>query len=174
MQFYSGNNINNNGRVEEQGSSPHPPHSPHSSSLSSSQSHLPKSLGISMHPVSNIDTAEITKITENAHRYLQIAFAEDLYLYCQANNINFSELRDALNTKWNVNVLEPREGIGGHCLPKDTKMFLQSSSNGRSSKIVTAAIETDEDYRAFRVKLDKGISSPIIQDNTTSILKKKY
>jgi len=164
MQFYSGNNINNNGRVEEQGSS----------SLSSSQSHLPKSLGISMHPVSNIDTAEITKITENAHRYLQIAFAEDLYLYCQANNINFSELRDALNTKWNINVLEPREGIGGHCLPKDTKMFLQSSSNGRSSKIVTAAIETDEDYRAFRVKLDKGISSPIIQDNTTSILKKKY
>ena len=80
-----------------------------------------------MHPVYKVDTAEITKITENAHRYLQIAFAEDLYLYCQANNINFSELRDALNTKWNVNIL----GIGGHCLPKDTKMFLQSSSNGR-------------------------------------------
>jgi UDP-N-acetyl-D-mannosaminuronate dehydrogenase len=69
-----------------------------------------------MHPVYKVDTAEITKITENAHRYLQIAFAEDLYLYCQANNINFSELRDALNTKWNVNIL----GIGGHCLPKDT------------------------------------------------------
>jgi UDP-N-acetyl-D-mannosaminuronic acid dehydrogenase len=144
MQFYSGNNVNNNRRVEEQGSSS----SPHSSSLSSSQSHLPKSLGISMHPVSNIETAEITKITENAHRYLQIAFAEDLYLYCQANNINFSELRNALNTKRNVNILEPREGIGGHCLPKDTKMFLQSSSNGRRSKILTAAIETYEDYKA--------------------------
>lgn len=88
-----------------------------------------------MHPVSNIDTAEITKITENAHRYLQIAFAEeDLYLYCQANNINFSELRDALNTKWNVNILEPREGIGGHCLPKDTRMFLQSSQSSKKEE----------------------------------------
>jgi UDP-N-acetyl-D-mannosaminuronic acid dehydrogenase len=42
--------------------------------------------------------AAISKIAENAHRYLQIAFAEDLYLYCQANKINFAELRDALNT----------------------------------------------------------------------------
>ena len=155
MQFYSGddnNSNNNNARVGEQDSS-----SSRSSSLLLSQSYLPKSLGISMHPVSNIETAEITKITENAHRYLQIAFAEDLYLYCQANNINFSELRDALNTKWNVDILEPREGIGGHCLPKDTKMFLQSSSsNGRrSSKILTAAMEVDRDYREFRTKLDK-------------------
>jgi UDP-glucose 6-dehydrogenase len=108
-----------------------------------------KTLGIPMHPVSNIEIAEITKIAENAHRYLQIAFAEDLYLYCQANNINFPELRDALNTKWNVEILEPREGIGGHCLPKDTKMFLQSSKF-KKSKILAAAMEVDEDYRRYR------------------------
>src|SRR5207247_237866 len=101
-----------------------------------------KSLGIPMHTVPQVEIAEITKIVENAHRYLQIAFAEDLYLYCQANNINFPELRDALNTKWNVNILEPREGIGGHCLPKDTKMFLQSS-NERKSKILKAATEEE-------------------------------
>ena len=104
------------------------------------------SLGIPMHPVTEIEIAEITKVIENAHRYLQIAFAEELYLYCQANNINFPELRDALNTKWNVNILEPREGIGGHCLPKDTKMFLHSSKSIRS-KILTAAMEVDLDYR---------------------------
>jgi UDP-N-acetyl-D-mannosaminuronate dehydrogenase len=108
-----------------------------------------KSLGIRMHPVQQIEIAEITKIAENAHRYLQIAFAEDLYLYCQANNINFAELRDALNTKWNVNILEPRDGIGGHCLPKDTKMFLQSSKSIKS-KILASAIEVDEDYRRYR------------------------
>jgi hypothetical protein len=51
-------------------------------------------------------------------------------------------------------------------------MFLQSSSNGRSSKILTAAIETDEDYKAFRTKLDKVTSSTNIEyDNTVSILK---
>jgi UDP-N-acetyl-D-mannosaminuronate dehydrogenase len=119
-----------------------------------------RSLGIPMHPVSKIEVAEMTKTIENAHRYLQIAFAEDLYLYCQANNINFSELRDALNTKWNVNILEPREGIGGHCLPKDTRMFLQSSKSIKS-KILTAAVELDQDYRRYRqVRVSKSILSP--------------
>jgi predicted transcriptional regulator len=107
------------------------------------------SLGIPMHPVPDIEIAELTKIIENAHRYLQIAFAEDLYLYCQANNINFAELRDSLNTKWNVNILEPREGIGGHCLPKDTKMFLNSSKSIKS-KIIGAALEVDDEYRTYR------------------------
>ncbi|NAL77464.1 NAD(P)-binding domain-containing protein [Nitrososphaera sp. AFS] len=112
-----------------------------------------KSLEIPMHPVSRIVIAETTKIVENAHRYLQIAFAEELYLYSQANNISFPELRDALNTKWNVNILEPREGIGGHCLPKDTRMFLESSNSIRS-RILTAAMEVDHNYRAFRAGLN--------------------
>jgi predicted transcriptional regulator len=107
------------------------------------------SLNIPMHPVSTIEIAEITKIVENAHRYLQIAFAEELYLYCQENSMSFSELRDALNTKWNVNILEPREGIGGHCLPKDTKMFLQSSKYIRS-RILTAAVDVDYKYKKRR------------------------
>ena len=135
MQFYTGNSEKR--RVEAY------PESSSLSSFSSLSSSCPsfKSLGIPMHPVTEIEIAEITKIVENAHRYLQIAFAEELYLYCQANNINFPELRDALNTKWNVNILEPRDGIGGHCLPKDTKMFLQSSSSRSKSirsKILTA------------------------------------
>lgn len=106
-------------------------------------------LGIPMHPVSEIEIAELTKIIENADRYLQIAFSEDLYLYCQANNVNFGELRDSLNTKWNVKILEPRDGVGGHCLPKDTKMFLQSSKSIKS-KILMSAMEVDNDYRRFR------------------------
>ena len=98
-------------------------------------------VNFTVHSVSNID------IAENCHRYLQVAFAEELYLYCQANNINFLELREALNTKWNVQILEPREG-----LPKDTKMFLQSSNSIRS-KILAAAIEVDEDYKRYRSNL---------------------
>jgi UDP-N-acetyl-D-mannosaminuronic acid dehydrogenase len=105
-----------------------------------------KGLGVPMLPLSQVELAELTKIIENSHRYLQIAFAEELSLYCQANGIDFGELRKALNTKWNVNILEPRRGIGGHCLPKDTKMFLNSSNLVRS-KIISAAIEADEEYR---------------------------
>jgi UDP-N-acetyl-D-mannosaminuronate dehydrogenase len=106
------------------------------------------SLKIPMHPVSSIEVAELTKIIENSHRYLQIAFAEELYLYCKANNISFTELRHSLNTKWNVEILEPRDGIGGHCLPKDTKMFVNSSNTIRS-KILQAAMEIDDDYREY-------------------------
>lgn len=109
-------------------------------------------LGIPLHPVSDVEIAEITKIAENADRYLQIAFAEDIYLYCQANSINFPELREALNTKWNVEILEPRDGIGGHCLPKDTKMFLQSSKSvSTRSRILKASMEVDEEYKRYRL-----------------------
>ena len=121
-------------------------------------------LSIPMHPVSSIDVAELTKIIENAHRYLQIAFAEELYLYCKSTNISFTELRESLNTKWNVEVLEPRDGIGGHCLPKDTKMFINSSNTIRS-KILQAAIEIDEDYREYIQNRDK-------ENNISSIINK--
>ncbi|TVP39089.1 NAD(P)-binding domain-containing protein [Candidatus Nitrosocosmicus arcticus] len=120
-----------------------------------------KSLSIPMHPVSSVEVAELTKIVENAHRYLQIAFAEELYLYCKSNSISFSELRESLNTKWNVEVLEPRDGIGGHCLPKDTKMFI-NSSNTIKSKILQAAVEIDEDYREYRSKLEKEVKIPAV------------
>src|SRR5919107_530 len=129
-----------------------------SSSSSNDEKSKAKSLGIPTHPVSAIEIADLAKLIENADRYLQIAFAEDLYIYCQANNISFPELRDAVNTKWNVHILEPREGIGGHCLPKDTKMFLQSSKSIKS-KILQAAIEVDQDYRRYRES--RGINSLI-------------
>src|SRR6187200_2426682 len=157
MQFYHGkgsfeiniddddDNINNNDLIDSTIANTTTTTTTTTTSLPSK---IRKSLGIPMHPVSEIEMAELAKIVENAHRYLQIAFAEDLYLYCQANNINFPELRDALNTKWNVHILEPREGIGGHCLPKDTKMFLQSSQSVKS-KILAAAIAVDEDYRQY-------------------------
>ncbi len=137
MYFYDGRSENMNNSSSS------------SSSSSNEEKSKAKSLGIPMHPVSDIEIAELAKIIENADRYLQIAFAEDLYIYCQANNISFPELRDAVNTKWNVHILEPREGIGGHCLPKDTKMFLQSSKSIKS-KILQAAIEVDQDYRRYR------------------------
>jgi UDP-N-acetyl-D-mannosaminuronate dehydrogenase len=121
----------------------------HTTNYNNRENSRKNGLGIPMHPVSEIEIAELTKIIENADRYMQIAFSEDLYLYCQANNVNFGELRDALNTKWNVNIHEPRDGVGGHCLPKDTKMFLQSSKSIKS-KILMAAMEVDQDYRRFR------------------------
>jgi len=107
-----------------------------------------------MHPVSSIEVAELTKIIENAHRYLQIVFAEEMHLYCNANGIDFAELKDSLNTKWNVEVMELRDGIGGYCLPKDTKMFINSSDKIKS-KILPASMEIDKSYKKFVQKKER-------------------
>jgi UDP-N-acetyl-D-mannosaminuronic acid dehydrogenase len=180
MQFYNGGNgssgvsnsnssdDNNNNNIIEANNN-----NDENNNINTNNNNKPvtrTSLGIPMHPVSKIEVAEMTKTIENAHRYLQIAFAEDLYLYCQANNINFSELRDALNTKWNVNILEPREGIGGHCLPKDTRMFLQSSKSIKS-KILTAAVEVDQDYRKYRqARVSKSMLSPSLSSPASNFV----
>lgn len=76
--------------------------------------------------------------------------------------MNLRELRYALNSKSNVGILEPREGIVGHCLPKDTKMFIQSSHRSES-KILTATMDVDENYKTFRAKLEKRIKSAIME-----------
>ena len=145
VRFYDGCD---SGRIDDKSSNRRSARLTKDEGHSVSCSTLP-SLGISLHKVPNIEIAEVTKIAENAHRYLQIAFAEDLYLYCRANQINFFELRDALNSKWYVEILEPRDGIGGHCLPKDTRIFLQSSKSTRS-KILKAALKVDQEYRKFK------------------------
>jgi UDP-N-acetyl-D-mannosaminuronic acid dehydrogenase len=149
LKFYDGNE-----GKEEKESDPQSSSSSPSIPLPSSINDGTLSLKIPMHPVSSTEVAELTKIIENSHRYLQIAFAEELYLYCKSNNISFSELRNSLNTKWNVEISEPRDGIGGHCLPKDTKMFINSSNTIRS-KILEAALEIDEDYREYIQNRDK-------------------
>ncbi len=77
------------------------------------------SAGVPLVPLKDIRTAELCKAAENTDRYLKIAYAELLKMICAENEMDFEELRRGMNTKWNVEVLEAREGIGGTCLPKD-------------------------------------------------------
>jgi UDP-N-acetyl-D-mannosaminuronic acid dehydrogenase len=105
-----------------------------------------EALGIPMHKVSSIEIAEMCKITENAHRYLQIAFAEDIKMICAKIGIDFDELREACNTKWNVDMPEARDGIGGHCLPKDIRYVTSLAP----SQLLESAINVDKKYREWR------------------------
>lgn len=97
--------------------------------------------------VNKIELAELSKIIENSYRFLQIAFAEELKIYCDINNLNFKELREAINTKWNIQLLEPRQGIGGHCLPKDSDMYLNLQKENNSNPIIESAIKADKYYK---------------------------
>ena len=74
-------------------------------------------LNIPMHIVSSVEVAELCKVLENAHRYLQIAAAEEFKILANKFKVDFDELREAINTTGNPPLLEARDGIGGHCLP---------------------------------------------------------
>jgi UDP-N-acetyl-D-mannosaminuronate dehydrogenase len=70
-----------------------------------------------------------------------------LKMLCDAYSLDFAELRDAVNSKWNVKILEPRKGIGGHCLPKDSQMYVDLTKRVLASSVVGSAKAVDEDYR---------------------------
>jgi len=64
-------------------------------------------------------TAEMAKLTENAFRDVNIAFANELSLICEKLNINVWELIKLANHHPRVNVLRPGPGVGGHCIAVD-------------------------------------------------------
>jgi len=80
-----------------------------------------KKLEIPLHIVPKIEIAEMCKIAENAHTYVRIAFVEGLRMTCEDLGLDFNKVRDACNTKWNVDLYEARDDIWGYCLPKDIR-----------------------------------------------------
>lgn len=104
------------------------------------------SLGIPMHKVSQVEVAEMCKIIENSHRYLQIAFAEELKIMSAKLGMDFDELRDACNSKWNVDIPEARDGIGRHCLPKDIRYV---TSIIPDNILLQSAVQVDKIYREW-------------------------
>lgn len=69
-------------------------------------------------------TAEVAKVVENTYRDVQIAFANEVALACEALNVNFNDVRKCVNSlPFNSNAYRdlhlPGAGVGGHCLPKD-------------------------------------------------------
>ena len=94
--------------------------------------------------LTDFNTASLTKIIENAYRFLEIAFAEELKLeLCDKNFIyDFDELRALMNTKWNIDIKEARNGIGGVCLPKEIRII----NNFINSEILKSAFDADAKY----------------------------
>jgi UDP-N-acetyl-D-mannosaminuronic acid dehydrogenase len=108
--------------------------------------------GIPLIPVTDIRLAELCKIAENTDRYLKIAYAELLKLVCDENRLDFEQLRQAMNTKWNVEVLEARDGIGGTCLPKDI-LYVKAAAP-EVCHLLDGARAVDRLYRESKEKVE--------------------
>ena len=82
-------------------------------------------------------TAEMAKLTENAFRDVNIAFANELSLISDRFGIDVWELIDLANHHPRVNILQPGPGVGGHCIAVDP-WFIVSAAPDLSKLILTA------------------------------------
>jgi len=64
-------------------------------------------------------TAEMAKVVENAYRDVNIAFANEVALACERMGVNVYEVRELINARHDRHMHLPGAGVGGHCLPKD-------------------------------------------------------
>lgn len=69
--------------------------------------------------VTDIKTAEMTKVVENTFRDINIAFANELTKICRQDNMDVYEIIKIANRHPRVNILQPGPGVGGHCISVD-------------------------------------------------------
>ncbi len=69
--------------------------------------------------VTDIKTAEMTKVIENTFRDINIAFANELSRICRKENMDVYEVIKIANKHPRVNILQPGPGVGGHCISVD-------------------------------------------------------
>ncbi len=92
--------------------------------------------------VTTARTAELAKLTENAYRDVNIAFANELSVICDKLRINVWDLIAMANLHPRVNILSPGPGVGGHCIAVDPWFIV--ATNPDEAKLIRAAREIND------------------------------
>lgn len=87
--------------------------------------------------VTDIRTAEMTKVVENTFRDINIAYANELAKICRSDNMDVYEIIRIANKHPRVNILTPGPGVGGHCISVDP-WFLVGDYPGLANIILAA------------------------------------
>lgn len=87
--------------------------------------------------VTDIRSAEMSKIVENTYRDVNIAFANELAKICRTDNMDVYEIIRIANKHPRVNILQPGPGVGGHCISVDP-WFLVGDYPDLTNLILTA------------------------------------
>ncbi|MGO1070490.1 UDP-N-acetyl-D-mannosamine dehydrogenase [Lysobacter sp. CA199] len=107
--------------------------------------------------VTNARTAEMCKLTENAFRDVNIAFANELSIICDKLGINVWDLVQLANRHPRVNILQPGPGVGGHCIAVDP-WFIVNSAPEEARLIRTAREVNNSKPRWVMDKVDAAIA----------------
>ena len=84
-------------------------------------------------------TAELVKTTENAYRDVQIAFANEVALICEAVGGDVWRVRELVNKVPFRSMHLPGPGVGGHCIPKDPWLLANAFGADRDVRLIRAA-----------------------------------
>jgi UDP-N-acetyl-D-mannosaminuronic acid dehydrogenase len=87
-------------------------------------------------------TAEMVKLTENAFRDTNIAFANELSMICDKLDINVWELIALANRHPRVDILKPGPGVGGHCIAVDPWFIVDAAPD--RAKVIRSAREVND------------------------------
>ena len=79
--------------------------------------------------ITNSQTAEMVKLVENAYRDVNIAFANEISIFCNHVGINSKDLIELSNYHPRVNILSPGIGVGGHCIAIDPWFLIAEEPN---------------------------------------------
>jgi UDP-N-acetyl-D-mannosaminuronic acid dehydrogenase len=103
-------------------------------------------------------TAEMVKLTENAYRDVNIAFANELSMVCDGLDIDPWEVIDLANHHPRVNILQPGPGVGGHCIAIDPWFIIHAA--GDTAPLMRTAREVNDRKPDFIVNKVMALASP--------------
>lgn len=114
--------------------------------------------------ITDIRTAEMTKVVENTFRAINIAFANELAKVCRVGSMDVYEVIRIANKHPRVNILQPGPGVGGHCIPVDPWFLV--GDYPETANFIRLALQTNfsmPDYvlrRAYEAMAENGITDP--------------
>ncbi len=97
--------------------------------------------------VTDIRTAEMTKVVENTYRAVNIAFANELAKICRHDNMDVYEIIRICNMHPRVNILQPGPGVGGHCISVDPWFLVGDYPS--LAKVIDESMKTNDGMPDF-------------------------
>lgn len=97
--------------------------------------------------VTDIKTAEMTKVVENTFRAVNIAFSNELAKICRHDGMDVYEIIKICNMHPRVNILTPGPGVGGHCIPVDPWFLVGDYPS--LTKVIGESMHVNDSMPAF-------------------------
>lgn len=97
--------------------------------------------------VTDIRTAEMTKVVENTYRAVNIAFANELAKICHHAGMDVYEIIKICNMHPRVNILQPGPGVGGHCISVDPWFLVGDYPS--LARVIDESMRTNDAMPAF-------------------------